>query len=98
MWLVKEGRARSLPLAVLRNRFFAPECVFILGMARASKADARRRAGRPRFPGGREAKAGFSRYPYLRSSLYRCGDAAGFFATAAKPERAARGRARASSS
>jgi hypothetical protein len=35
LWLVNECRARSLPLPVLRNRFFAPEWVFIFGMATA---------------------------------------------------------------
>jgi hypothetical protein len=32
-WLVKECRARSLPVPVLRNRFLAPEWVFIFGMS-----------------------------------------------------------------
>src|SRR5215210_3982053 len=32
LWLVKECRARSFPLAVFLKRFFAPEWVFIFGM------------------------------------------------------------------
>src|SRR5204863_1938611 len=36
MWLEKGWRARTLPLAVVLKRFLAPECVFILGIARAS--------------------------------------------------------------
>jgi hypothetical protein len=32
---VKECRARSLPLPVLRKRFLAPEWVFIFGMGAA---------------------------------------------------------------
>jgi hypothetical protein len=35
LWLVKECRARSLPLAVLWKRFLAPEWVFIFGIAAA---------------------------------------------------------------
>ena len=33
MWLVKECRPRTLPLAVSLKRFLAPEWVFIFGMA-----------------------------------------------------------------
>jgi hypothetical protein len=33
MWLVKECRPRTLPLAVNLKRFFAPEWVFIFGIA-----------------------------------------------------------------
>jgi len=33
MWLEKECRPRSLPFAVTRKRFLAPEWVFILGIA-----------------------------------------------------------------
>src|ERR1700689_188240 len=33
MWLVKACRPRTLPVAVTLKRFFAPECVFILGIA-----------------------------------------------------------------
>jgi hypothetical protein len=35
MWLWFAWTPRSLPLAVLRKRFFEPEWVFILGMAAA---------------------------------------------------------------
>ena len=33
MWLVKECRPRTLPVAVSLKRFLAPEWVFIFGMA-----------------------------------------------------------------
>ena len=33
MWLEYARRPRSFPLAVLRKRFFEPECVFIFGTA-----------------------------------------------------------------
>src|SRR5947209_13683161 len=39
MWLENALRPRTLPVAVILKRFLAPECVFILGMARVSKAD-----------------------------------------------------------
>jgi hypothetical protein len=32
MWLAFARRPRSLPVAVLRKRFFAPEWVFIFGI------------------------------------------------------------------
>src|SRR5919198_659233 len=35
MWVENACRPRSLPVAVLRKRFLAPECVFILGIATA---------------------------------------------------------------
>jgi hypothetical protein len=33
MWVENARRPRTLPVAVTLNRFFVPECVFILGIA-----------------------------------------------------------------
>src|SRR5919106_3301908 len=50
MWLEKARRPRSLPLAVLRKRFFEPEWVFVFGIApieAGSRARVTRRAPTP---------------------------------------------------
>ncbi len=46
MWLELARRPRSLPLAVLRKRFLAPEWVFIFGIGTRIEADARLRSRR----------------------------------------------------
>jgi UDP-N-acetylglucosamine 2-epimerase (non-hydrolysing) len=52
MWVEKARRPRSLPLAVLRKRFLAPEWVFIFGIGMRIEADGRRRAAEPRDDAG----------------------------------------------
>ena len=53
MWLENARRPRSFPRAVLRNRFLAPEWVFIFGIGRLLKQTrARARAGDEAAPGG----------------------------------------------
>src|SRR5204863_7763305 len=54
MWLVKAWRPRTLPRAVTRKRFLAPECVFDLGTV-AAPIMTRRRS--PRGPSRRCARA-----------------------------------------
>src|SRR5215203_5683258 len=44
LWLVKEWRASSLPVAVFLKRFLAPEWVFIFGIERCIEADGFRSA------------------------------------------------------
>src|ERR1700744_6614087 len=58
MWLVNECRPRILPEAVTLKRFLAPEWVFILGIATASKADALSRAATEGGSGGGVARSG----------------------------------------
>src|SRR5829696_5989540 len=40
LWLVKEWRASSLPVAVFLKRFLAPEWIFIFGIERCIEAEA----------------------------------------------------------
>src|SRR5579864_7128967 len=71
MWVENALRPRTLPVAVSRKRFLAPEWVFILGIVEsASKADAWRRsravpAGSGGVRGGRGCRLGHVRRPRL---------------------------------
>src|SRR5258708_18913766 len=51
MWLEYARRPRSLPVAVLRKRFLAPEWVFIFGIGVVIEADGAARALRSRSAG-----------------------------------------------
>src|SRR5262249_43380823 len=65
MWLELARLPRSLPLAVLRNRFLAPEWVFIFGIGPAIEADDQLAAASFSWPA---ARVGASSIVMLRPS------------------------------